>query len=137
MPQEKLVALLVSDGDETLENLRHLLKNAGVDVWCSQSCEEVASLLDQTHPRLVFTATTLSDGIWSDVVSLTEKASLPTNVIVVGRHKDIDLYLSTMDRGAFDFILPPFEADPIAHVVRVAAENVRRRREEQAIGAVA
>ena len=70
-------------------------------------------------------------------MNLAEKASVPTNVIVVGRYKDIDLYLSTMDCGAFDFILPPFEADPIAHVVRAAAENVRRRREERAMRAAA
>lgn len=42
-----------------------------------------------------------------------------------------------MDYGAFDFTLTPFEPEPVDYVVRVAAENVRRRLEVQAMSAVA
>jgi response regulator of citrate/malate metabolism len=36
-------------------------------------------------------------------------ASSPVDVIVVGAKKDIGLYLSALEEGAFDFVLPPFE----------------------------
>lgn len=137
MAQKKLFALLVSDGDDSLEELRVLLKNQAIEAWSVRTCAEAERLLEQTHPELIFTGITLSDGTWIDIVGLTEKASLPTNAIVVGKCKDTSLYLSTMDYGAFDFILPPFEADAMDHVVRVAAENVRRQREQQAMKAVA
>jgi DNA-binding NtrC family response regulator len=137
MAQKKLFALLASDGADSFEELKIQLKSQGIEAWSAETCEEIARLLDQTHPELIFTATKLRDGTWSDIVALAEEASVATNVIVVGRGKDIGLYLSTMDYGAFDFVLPPFEAESIAHVVRVAAENVHRRREEQAIRAVA
>ena len=117
--------------------MKSLLKNHGIEVWNAVGCEEVARLLDQTHPELIFTTAGFPDGVWSEVVRLAEESSIPTNVIVVGKSKDMHLYLSAMEFGAFDFILPPFEAAPVAHVARVAAENVRRRRGEQARRAAA
>lgn len=137
MAVKKLFALLVSAGGDTLEDLKALLKSQAIELCTAQTCEKVAMLLRQTHPELVFTDTKFSDGTWADIIALTERESVPTNVIVVGRNQDTELYLSTMDRGASDFILPPFEAKPVAHVVRVAAEDIRRRRQEQALKAVA
>lgn len=132
MAQGKVFALLVSDGDESFEELKEMLKQVGLDVWISPTCEEVERLLDQTHPKLIFTATKFSDGNRSDIISVAEKATVLTNVIVVGRYEDTGLYFSTMENGSFDFIVPPFEADAIAHVVRAASEDVRRRREDHA-----
>jgi len=137
MNRKKFFALLVSDGHGSLETLRALLKSQGVEVWASSNCAEAARLYEQTHPELIFTAAQHVDGTWRDVIILAEKAAVPANVIVVGRHQNVRLYLGVMDYGAFDFILPPFEPEPIAHVVRVAAEDVRRRREAQAIEAAA
>lgn len=137
MPQKKLFALVASSKNRCFHDLKATLKKQSVEVYSSDRCQEVARLLDQTHPELVFTAKLLSDGTWRNVIYLSEKASVPTSVIVVGENKDTRFYLSAMDYGAFDFILPPFEEDAIAHVVRVASESVRRRREFQAVKAVA
>lgn len=137
MIQNKVFALLISGEDKSFNTLRDMLKTQGIEVWSSQSCEEVARLLDQAHPELIFTATMLPDGTWRHVVRLSERVSVPTSVIVVGEHKDIRLYISAMDYGAFDFILPPFESDAISHVTRVAADSVRRRRGFRAFTAMA
>ena len=137
MARKKLIALLVPGADESFTNLKALLKEQSVEVWSAQTFDQVAHLLDQTHPELIFTSTTFCDGSWRDIIGLGENASVPVNVIVVGNHRNTRLYLSTMDYGAFDFILPPFEPEPLAHVVTVAADNIRSRRGEKAIRAVA
>jgi DNA-binding NtrC family response regulator len=133
MQQRGVFALLAANHEASLEDLKVLLKSQAIETWSARSCEEVERLLDQTHPDLIFTDERLSDGTWIDILNVTEKSSVPTNVIVVGKSKDIGLYLSTMDYGAFDFIVPPFEPVLMAHVVRVAAEDVRHRRKEQAV----
>ena len=137
MAQKKLFALLVPGADESFTNLKALLKEQLVEVWSVQTCAEVARLLDQTHPELIFTSTKFCDGSWKDIIGLSENAPVPTNVIVVGNCQDTGPYFSTMDYGAFDFILPPFESESLAQVVTVASDNVRSRRGEQSVRAVA
>ena len=137
MPKKLFVLAVSPDGDNCIQELKGVLKKQQIDIYSAESCEEVARLLDQTHPELIFTAKLLRDGTWRNVIHLSESLSVPTNVIVVGDYQDISLYLSAMDYGAFDFILPPFEEDAIAHVVRAASESLRRRRESQATIAVA
>jgi FixJ family two-component response regulator len=74
----------------------------------------------------------LSDGTWADVVGLAAKVPAPVNVIVVARFVDIRLYVDVIERGAFDFLAPPFVPSDLAHVVRCAVENVVSRRHGQA-----
>jgi two-component system, NtrC family, nitrogen regulation response regulator GlnG len=138
MLAKKPFALAVAlEEDGCIQELKEALKKQQIEIYSAESCQEVARLLDQTHPELVFTGKLLSDGTWRDVIHLAEKVSVPTNVIVVSKHNDTRFYLSAMDYGAFDFILPPFEEDAVAHVVQAASKSVRRRRESQAIKAVA
>ncbi|HKT13070.1 MAG TPA: response regulator [Terriglobia bacterium] len=138
MLPKKLFALLVaSELDDCIQELKAVLKQQQIEIYSAETCEEVERLLDQTHPELVFTAKLLNDGTWRDVIHMAENVSVPTNVIVVSHHNDIRFYISAMDYGAFDFILPPFETDAIAHAVRMASESVRRKRVSQAMEAVA
>lgn len=137
MSKKKVFALLVSDGDESFESLRNLLKAQGLEVCISHSCKDAVRLVDQTHPELIFTTTHFIDGTWCDMVIMAENASAPANVIIVGKFKDHRLHLAAMDYGAFDFIFPPFESESVGQVARMAAEDVRRRREAQALRAVA
>lgn len=137
MRSRSAFVLFVYDRTAPMEPLKLILKGQAVETWSVKTCEEVARLLDQTEPDLVFTDTQLPDGTWVDVIALAEKAPVAPNVIVVGACKDTKLYITAMENGAFDFILPPFEAEAIAHVLRVAVENVRRRRDAHAVAAVA
>ena len=133
MERNGVFALLVHDRPSPLESLKTDLNNLSVKTWSARSLDEAAKLLDQTHPELVFTDTQLADGTWSEVVSLVEGAGAPANVIVVGSHVDIRVYVSAMESGAFDFIVPPLEPESLLHVVGVAIDNVRRRREAEAV----
>lgn len=137
MAQSRLFPLLVDAKKDSLMDLNFLLKELSVDVSRAQSYAEVEHLLDHTHPELIFTGTKISDGSWRDIIGLTEMASVPATVIVVGQYHDTDVYLSAMEGGAFDFILPPFEREPLAHLVTAAADDVRSRRAQLSLTAVA
>lgn len=133
MPQNKVFALLVSDGSACFEELRWKLENQGLQTWSADSLSEVGGLLQTTQPELVFTATTFPEGTWSQIVDMARKSYVPAHVIVVGKRIDIELYVRSIEYGAFDFILPPFETDQLSHVLRVATADVRRSREAQAL----
>ncbi len=51
------------------------------------------------------------------------------NVIVVSDVVDMPLYLESVQRGAFDFIVPPMSIPDFTYVVRSAVENALLRRQ--------
>ncbi len=82
-------------------------------------------------PLLVFTDRQLPDGTWRDIVRLAESAHAPTSVIVVSRLTDVRLYVDAIEQGAYDFIVPPFEAAGLAHVVRCATAHTLDQRQKR------
>jgi len=130
---KEILALVLHAPTESLGGLKLDLENQSINVRCLRSLEEALPVLHGTKPpHLVFTDTTLPDGNWADVVNLAVEASKPVNVIVMARLVDVGLYLETMGRGAFDFIVLPLTRPELVHVVRCATDNVIRRREAQA-----
>jgi DNA-binding NtrC family response regulator len=133
---QHLSALLVYDQPHPLESLKPVLRDLSVETCSVRTCEEAGRMVTQMRPQLVFTDTFLPDGSWADVVRMAKMASSPVDVIVVGAREDIKLYLSALEGGAFDFVLPPFEHEALEFVVESARQDVRRRRQGQGGAAV-
>ncbi len=132
--KETVKALLVQARHDPLDALRLALEEHSIDLFIARNCAEVAlALWSDCPPHLVFTEIQLADGNWADVLTLATKASAPVNVIVVAPFADVSFYLQAIERGAFDYIVPPLSDPELLHVVGVAAENaIRRRREHDA-----
>jgi DNA-binding NtrC family response regulator len=128
---ETTTALLVSNGREPFEKLELALEDQGVKIFRAGSSAEAQAILEQPDlPRLVFTDTTFADGDWEDVLDSATRRSVP--VILVSRSLDFELYLHSMELGAFEFIVPPFVGADLTHIVRCAAENQRDQRARRA-----
>ena len=125
----RVFALVIENELHPMDSLREALREILVDTSSVNTCEEARRLLTQTEPHLIFTAMSVSDGSWMDVIVLAEKVGVPSNVVVVSQTTDVKLFLSTMEGGAFDFIVPPFEPGPLAHIVRSAWLDAQRRRQ--------
>lgn len=126
---DKITAILLHHHPEPLERLKPILASHWIEAWSVRTCGEVLLLLWCNDPaQLVFTDVRLPDGTWADVVALAQKCQSAVNVIVVSQTENVRLYLEALERGAFDFVVPPFEPSELAHVVRCAVDNVQRRR---------
>jgi two-component system, NtrC family, nitrogen regulation response regulator GlnG len=135
--KEKIKALLVQGRPNPLDALRMALEEPSMEICIANNCGEAALVLwSDRPPHLVFTDVQLTDGHWGDVLMLATKASAPVNVIVVASHVDVAFYISAIERGAFDFIVPPFAAPEILHIVRSAAQEALSRRRAQTIPAL-
>ncbi len=130
-------ALLVHDHPEPFESLKQTLKDLSIETYSVATCKEAEGLISQCKPHIIFTESSLPDGWWSRILNIADSANVPLNVIVVASHPDTRLYLSVMEHGAFDFVVPPFENEPLKFVVRSAALNTRRRRAALAHATVA
>ena len=130
---KNVFALMVCRECSTLEPLKSALRNQSIETWSVATFEEASRLMEQTQPELIFADPRLGDGTWLDIINMIERASTPINLIVVGTAERINLRLSPMEDGAFDFIQPPFETESLGHVLQHAVQNVRHRRAAQAL----
>ncbi len=131
--KEAASALFVHYESEPMGALEKALEGQPVKACHASNCREASRLLENSNPpHVIFTDTTLPDGTWADVVGLAAKALMPVTVIVVARFVDMRLYVDVIQRGAFDFLAPPFVPFDLAHVVRCAVESVVSRRHGRA-----
>ncbi len=118
---EKIKTLMIYDKSEPSEELRKVLKRLGMEIRHVRNCGEASRLFKEANSaELVFTDTTLPDGTWEDVLRMAQQAGFFLPVIVVSRIADIDLYLKTLESGAFDFVIPPFLSIDMANVTGAA-----------------
>jgi len=136
--RERIRALLVHDRPEPMGFIRRALECQAIETQSVRTCQEAhQTLWENQPPPLVLADTRFSDGSWEDVVQLAASAPAPVNVIVVSEAVDIALYLEVIQRGAFDFIVPPMPLADLDHVVRSAADNALRRRQSPSLMAEA
>jgi DNA-binding NtrC family response regulator len=134
-PHEKIVALLLQDREDSPGPLKRALESRSVHIVTAKTCLEASGWLSGPNiPHLVFTPVDLADGTWSDVLHLAARAPQPINVIVVSPLTDIGLYISVVERGAFDFIIQSFAPFELVHIVRCAVDNVVSRRKAGVTG---
>ena len=117
-----VAALMVHNQETPLVQLRLELASQGVETYRARSCRHAKSFLERAiqHPQVLFTDVVLSDGTWVDMLAIARDIRPPVEVIVVSNQLDPRIYLDALGRGAFDFIVPPFEAPKVDHVLRCA-----------------
>jgi DNA-binding response OmpR family regulator len=127
MNQEAVSAMLVYNQPDHMGELKLLLERQGVKTLVARSCGEAfLHLWGRRSPTTVFTDVLLGDGTWEDLIGIAERSPWAVNVIVVSRLLDEQLYLDTLDRGAFDFLTPPFLPGGVAALLRASTLKAAR-----------
>lgn len=123
-------ALLVYNQDDPLSGLSLALQTQPAETSRARTCQQAIRLIQGSddQPDVVFTDTSLPDGTWADVVSAARQAPSPVDVIVVSRWPDVKVYVDALERGAFDYMSPPFRAVEVDHVLKCATSDVVARR---------
>lgn len=118
---EPIRAILLHDQEYPVSLLAGLLQRQGIAARRARSCQEAAELLAGAPARyVIFTDVNLLDGSWADVLQLAMSTTEPAVVVVVARVVDIKFYVEVIERGAFDFVAPPFTDSDVSHVLRCA-----------------
>ena len=127
--QEIITALLVHDRPEPMGYIRRALESQKINTQSVRTCGEAHDRLwGRQPPHLVLVDPRLPDGSWEDIVISAAAAPSHANVIVVSDVVDMPLYLESVQRGAFDFIVPPMSMPDFTYVVRSAVDNALQRR---------
>jgi len=118
---DELWALLVYDEEEPIRHVERMFLDQGMRTRRVRNYSEASAALEEpVQPALVLTDTSFPDGTWADVLKAARAAPTGAPVIVVSGLVDMKLYLDVLERGAYDFVVPPLTSAELAHIIRAA-----------------
>jgi DNA-binding NtrC family response regulator len=109
--------LIVDDEESICWGLERLLTETGHEVSVAASAEEALESVDRRRPDLVVLDVRLPglDGL-SAMQHLTDRAG-PIPIVVVTAFGNLEVAVSAMQNGAFDYLAKPFDLEQAATVI--------------------
>jgi two-component system, NtrC family, nitrogen regulation response regulator NtrX len=125
--------LVVDDEEDIRDLIAGILKDEGYDTRVAGDGDAALAAVRTRRPQLVILDIWLQgsriDGIQVLDVLKREQPDLP--VVMISGHGTIETAVSSIKKGAYDFIEKPFKADRLIHVASRALEAARLKREVQ------
>ncbi|MBI3038280.1 sigma-54-dependent Fis family transcriptional regulator [bacterium] len=127
---QRLTNILVIDDEKLiLWGIQRDLERAGYRISAFQKAEDALQLLEkqQFHAALLDVRLPGMGGI--EMLERIKSVSPDTQVIMITAFADVEMAVSSIRRGAFDFILKPFSLEKIHLAIQNALETSRLKRE--------
>ncbi len=121
----KGTVLLVDDDPMIRQSTEQWLKMAGFEVIACDQAESALQHLNPEFPGILVTDIKMPgmDGLELMQKALQEISELP--VILITGHGDVDMAISAMRNGAYDFIEKPFVPERLVETINRACEKRR------------
>ncbi|MDV2114690.1 response regulator transcription factor [Alcaligenes faecalis] len=132
-PQMPCTIYVVDDDEAVRDSLRWLLEANGYRVRCFASGEEFLSAYDPTQVAVLIVDVRMPgmSGLELQEALITRKSTIP--IVFITGHGDVPMAVSTMKKGAVDFLEKPFnEADLRMIVSRMIEQATTRASQAQA-----
>src|SRR6201985_1094707 len=125
--------LIVDDEEDIRDLIAGILHDEGYTTRVAGDSESALAAIRRRRPQLVVLDIWLQgsklDGIGVLETVKREQPDLP--VVMISGHGSIETAVSSIKKGAYDFVEKPFKADRLIHVVERALEAARLKREVQ------
>jgi len=122
--------ILIIDDEPTLrESLEFALAASGYEVFAARTGEEGLALLSAVNLDLILLDHWLPGINGDQVLSAVKETHPDLPVIIMTAQGSVELAVSLMKMGAFDFLVKPFELDQIEALVAKGLERARLKRE--------
>ena len=118
--------MLVVDDEESIRDVvSYYLKKEGYNVITSQNGEEAIDLLKECTPSLAITDLRMPKVDGFGVMDYVREHCGFMPVIVLTGYVDLDLAVSAMKKGCFDYITKPIKKEALINVVKKALAKMR------------
>ena len=124
-PCEGLQILVLDDEPIVVKTLRLALRKIGCGVEVFEDPELALQRLDEKNFDIVVTDVVMGDVDGIQVLEYVMERSPRTKVIIMTAFAMMEMARKAMERGAFDFIAKPFDAEEIRAIVVKAAKAYR------------
>lgn len=122
-----LAVSLHNEKDQCIE-LEEALEDMSVEVYSAKRCVEAKELIANYQPLLLFVDLDIWKQLHDVILDMAISADQFMSIIIVASSPDIEMYVSAIEQGAFNFVAPPFARDVLAMIVYTAALDARNRR---------
>lgn len=119
--------LLVEDEELLRSSLSMFLKKSGLDVTEAEDESGALLSLKGNSYNLVITDLFLSDGSGFGIMKYLQECCQDTKCIVITGHASLDSAIKALRKGAFDYLLKPFEYVEL----QAAVERVIEKQSEE------
>jgi len=126
--------LVVDDDARLLETLAILVRSIGHDCLTAGDVPTASKILAEREVEVVVTDVRMPGGSGLDLLDVVSRSGRGTPVIVITAYGTVESAVQAMQRGAFDYVLKPFDAgemevriDRALDVHRMRMENVYLR----------
>ena len=117
---ERYLALIVDDEPDILELLEMTLARMDIDCQSAANLADAYDLLEQHNFDLCLTDMRLPDGDGIDLVRHMQQCYSNIPVAVITAHGNMELAISALKAGAFDFVSKPVDLTVLRNLVNTA-----------------
>jgi len=125
--------LVVDDEEDIRDLISGILRDEGYETRMAGDSDAAIAAVRARRPQLVILDIWLQgsklDGI--QILDTLKREQPDVPVVMISGHGTIETAVSSIKKGAYDFIEKPFKADRLLHVVERALEAARLKREVQ------
>lgn len=123
-PKRKGPLALFLMPDPAGAQLRGICNRLGVETVEADCCNEARRLLaDQPRIDLLFTAMTLPDGNWCDVLRFVVDQGIDVAVLLGCTAADERLWSEALWRGVYDLVVEPYDESEVRRIVEGALRS--------------
>ena len=125
--------LIIDDEKDICYLISEILKDEKFTTYTAQNSDEAIAKFNKNKPNLVILDVWLSNSKLDGIEILKEFKNTNKNipVIIISGHGTVDLAVSAIKNGAYDFLEKPFNSDKLIILSNRAIESSRLKNENQ------
>ena len=125
--------LIIDDEKDICFLISEILKDEKYSTYSAHNSDEAIANFKKNKPDLVILDVWLSNSKLDGIEILKELKNINKNipVIIISGHGTVDLAVSAIKNGAYDFLEKPFNSDKLIILSNRAIENSRLKNENQ------
>jgi DNA-binding NarL/FixJ family response regulator len=97
-----------------------LLRQSQIQIYQARSLTEAESLMRRTRCRVLLADIAFSDGDWKGALETVWRLCPRIALVVASRSVDEALWISVLERGAYDLVQKPFRAEELRYILENA-----------------
>lgn len=119
--------LIVDDEFLIRYTLEEGLRDRGYDTRSAATIEEAAELVTRFSPNVVFLDNLLEHSVGMDEIATFKELDEEIQVVLMTAYGSVSQAVEAAKRGAYDYILKPFDMDEIDFIIKRCMEQMKRK----------